>query len=284
MSQLRAAWRLARALAHALAGWLTIRLLFPRWSQQRREAAVQAWAQRMLRLLGIPLHVQGQPPVLGPVLLVANHLSWLDILVLHAARHCRFVSKSDVRHWPLIGTLATGAGTLYIERERRRDAMRVVHHMAESLKAGDIVAVFPEGTTGDGKALLPFHANLVQAAISARAPVQPVALRFVDRARGRDSEGPLYLDDTLLASLWRTLAGRPFVAHVRFGAPQTQDGRDRRQWAEDLRAAVEALWLGAAGGGHAPSSPVVVPAQAGTQGTRAARDTAGSTGSPPSRG
>ena len=242
MSSLRAVWRLLRALLHAIAGWLTITVLFPRWSQQRREATVQAWSQRMLRVLGIPLHVQGQAPAQGPLLLVANHISWLDILVMHAARHCRFVSKSDVKHWPLIGTLATGGGTLYIEREKRRDAMRVVHHMAESLEAGDIVAVFPEGTTGDGETLLPFHGNLVQAAISANAPVQPVALRFVDRATGKNSDGPLYLgDDSLLQSLWRTLAGRPFVAHVRFGTPQEANGRDRRAWAHDLREAVEEL-------------------------------------------
>lgn len=242
MNALRAAGRLGRALLHALAGWLTIVLLFPRWPQQRRDAAVQAWAQRMLRVLGIPLHVHGEAPAQGPLLLVANHLSWLDILVLHAARHCRFVAKSDVKHWPLIGTLATGGGTLYIERAQRRDAMRVVHRMAASLKAGDIVAVFPEGTTGDGRALLPFHANLIQAAISADAPVQPVALRFVDRASGRDSDGPLYIgDDTLVGSLWRTLAGRPFVAHVHFGVPQVAQGRDRRAWAEALRTAVDAL-------------------------------------------
>lgn len=242
MRGLRAAWKLWRTLVHVLAGWLTITLLFPRWPQQRRDATVQAWSQRMLRILGIPLHVQGQAPVQGPMLLVANHLSWLDILVMHAARHCRFVSKSDVKHWPLVGTLATGGGTLYIEREKRRDAMRVVHHMAESLKAGDIVAVFPEGTTGDGKELLPFHGNLIQAAISAHVPVQPVAIRFLDRESGNDSEGPLYLgDDTLVGSLWRTLAGRPFVAHVRFGEPQVAEGRDRREWAHDLRAAVDSL-------------------------------------------
>jgi 1-acyl-sn-glycerol-3-phosphate acyltransferase len=239
---LRAFAKILHALVHALAGWWTIVVLFPRWNAQRREATVQAWSQRMLRILGVPLHVTGHPPAQGPMLLVCNHLSWLDILVLHAARHCRFVSKSDVKHWPLIGTLATGAGTLYIEREKRRDAMRVVHHMAESLKAGDIVAVFPEGTTGDGRALLPFHANLIQAAISAHAPVQPIGLRFVDRASGRDSEGPLYLgDDTLVGSLWRTLAGRPFVAQVRFGEPQAADGRDRREWSQALREAIEAL-------------------------------------------
>ena len=242
MNALRAGWRLVRALLHALAGLATILFEFPRLDLPARHARVQDWARKMLVVLGVGLQVRGEPPAHGPVLLVANHVSWLDILVMHAARHCRFVSKSDVRHWPLIGTLATGAGTLYIEREKRRDAMRVVHHMAESLKAGDIVAVFPEGTTGDGKALLPFHANLIQAAISAHAPVQPIGLRFVDRASGGDSEGPLYLgDDTLVGSLWRTLAGRPFVAQVRFGESQVAGERDRRAWSTDLREAIEAL-------------------------------------------
>jgi 1-acyl-sn-glycerol-3-phosphate acyltransferase len=239
---LRALWGLFLALLLALRGWFDIVLRFPRWPQQRRDAHVQAWARAMLRALGIELQVEGQPPAAGPVLLVANHISWLDILVMHAARHCRFVSKADVKHWPLIGTLATGGGTLYIEREKRRDAMRVIHHMAESLRAGEIVAVFPEGTTGDGGALLPFHGNLVQAAISAGAPVQPVGLRFIDQASGQDSAGPLYLnDDTLVGSMWRTLAGPSFVARVRFGEPQLADGRDRRQWATDLRQAVDAL-------------------------------------------
>ena len=238
----RAAWRLARAVVHALAGWLTIVLLFPRLGEQQRQAHVQAWAGRMLVLLGIRLRVEGHPPAQGPMLLVSNHLSWLDILVLHASRHCRFVSKADVRHWPLVGTLATGAGTLYIEREKRRDAMRVVHHMADSLRAGEIVAVFPEGTTSDGSGVLPFHANLIQAAISADAPVQPIGLRFLDARSGRDSDGPRYIDDdTLVGSLWRTLASPPIVARVRYGTPQRAAGRDRRQWAQDLREAVLAL-------------------------------------------
>jgi len=237
-----AVWRLLRVAVHVLAGWLTIRLLFPRLGEQQRQAHVQAWALRMLRILGVTLRVEGEAPARGPVLLVANHISWLDILVLHAARHCRFVSKADVKHWPLIGPLASGAGTLYIERDKRRDAMRVVHHMAESLRAGDIVAVFPEGTTSDGTGLLPFHANLIQAAISAHAPVQPVGLRYVDRRTGRHSDGPRYVgDDSLVGSLWRTVAGRPFVAKVWFGERQVAQGRDRRAWAADLRDAVDEL-------------------------------------------
>ena len=242
MSALRAAWRLLHALGHALAGWCTIVLEFPRIAPAQREERVVRWARRMLQVLGIELQLRGSPPAQGPVLLVANHISWLDILVLHAARHCRFVSKSDVEHWPLIGTLATGAGTLYIERESRRHVMRVVHHMAEALRAGDVLAIFPEGTTSDGRALLPFHGNLVQAAISADAPVQPVALGFVDRASGLTSTAASYVgDETLLGSLWRTLTAPPLVAVVAFGQSQYAQGRGRREWAADLREAVSAL-------------------------------------------
>jgi 1-acyl-sn-glycerol-3-phosphate acyltransferase len=196
----------------------------------------------MLRVLGIELRLRGSPPERGPVLLVANHISWLDILVLHAARHCRFVSKSDVEHWPLIGALATAAGTLYIERESRRHVMRVVHHMAEALRAGDVLAIFPEGTTSDGLALLPFHGNLVQAAISADAPAQPVALSFVDRATLRPSLAASYVgDETLVGSIWRMLNAPPLAAVVTFGEPQRAGSRGRREWAAELRAAVNAL-------------------------------------------
>jgi 1-acyl-sn-glycerol-3-phosphate acyltransferase len=242
MNALRAGWRLVRALLHALAGLATILFEFPRLDLPTRHARVQDWARKMLAVLGIGLQVRGEPPAHGPVLLVANHVSWLDILVMHAARHCRFVSKSEVRHWPLIGTLATGAGTLYIERQSRRDALRVVHQMAASLNAGDVLAVFPEGTTSDGVDLLPFHGNLIQAAVSADAPAQPVALEFIDTATGHRSLTPCYIgDDTLVGSLWRTVSGAPITAVVSFGQPQRVQGRDRRAWAADLRQAVRAL-------------------------------------------
>lgn len=242
MNSLRALWKLARALAHTVAGFATILVRFPRLEQAQRDARVQAWAFEMLARLDIRLELRGQAPLAGPVLLVANHISWLDIVVMHAARHCRFVSKADVRRWPLIGTLADGAGTLYIERESRRDAMRVVHHMTESLENGEIVAVFPEGTTSDGLALLPFHGNLIQAAISADAPVQPVALSFLDTATRAMSRAPCYIDDdTLAASVWRTLCAPGITAVVHYGEPQLARGRDRRTWAGDLRSAVDGL-------------------------------------------
>lgn len=241
----RALWRLLRVGLHIGQGLWTIKVRFPRLTPVEEHREVTAWARALLGHLGISLQVHGQPVASGPVLLAANHISWLDIAVVHAARYCRFVSKSDVKHWPLIGTLATAAGTLYIERESRRDAMRVVHHMTERLLAGDVVAVFPEGTTSDGLTLLPFHANLLQAAISAQAPVQPVALQFTDSASGAVSLAPCYIgDDTLVVSLWRTLTAPAITAQVWFGPPQQAEGRDRRQWAADLQAAVTALRQG----------------------------------------
>lgn len=242
MRALRASGKLLAALAHACAGWWTITFTFPRLAQPQRDIRVQVWAAQMLNLLGIRLVVRGTPPARGPVLLVANHISWLDILVMHAARHCRFVSKAELRHWPLLGTLATGAGTLYIERESRRDAMRVVHRMADALRDGDVLAVFPEGTTSDGSGMLPFHANLLQAALSADAPVQPVALDFMDAATGARSFAARYIDDdTLVGSLWRTLTAPPLEVRVHWGEPEAANGRARRAWAADLRERVASL-------------------------------------------
>ena len=236
MNFVMAIWKFLRGLWHVFMGMWTIYLRFPQLNPEQREARVQAWALQFLALWGIHLKVLGQPVVNGPALIVANHISWLDILVMHAARHCRFVSKSDIREWPLVGMLATGAGTLYIERTSRKDALRMVKDMAEAMKNGDVVAVFPEGTTSDGRELLPFHANLIQAAIAAEAPVQPVSLKFVDAATGQPSFAPCYIgDDTLVGSMRRTLSAPAIVAVVHFGEPQAANGRDRRAWAHDLR-------------------------------------------------
>jgi 1-acyl-sn-glycerol-3-phosphate acyltransferase len=231
-----------RAIAHVLRGLWTIRTEFGRLTPPQTQLLVREWTRRMLRILGVELVVQGTPPAHGPLLQVANHVSWLDILVMNAARPSRFVSKADAQHWPLLGALISGAGTLYIERGSRRDAMRMVHHMAERLELGDILSVFPEGTTGDGSALLPFHANLLQAAIAARAPVLPVALRFVDRRTGQPHPAPVFVGETtLIGSIWSTLSADGLQAVVRYGEPQADLGRDRRTWSNDLRTELERM-------------------------------------------
>ncbi|MDD2547000.1 MAG: lysophospholipid acyltransferase family protein [Burkholderiaceae bacterium] len=242
MRSLRACWRLVRVLGHIAKGLCIVTFRFPALGSEQQQARVQVWSMELLAHVGVSLRIQGQPPVTGPVMLVANHLSWLDIPVLHAARHCRFVSKSDVQGWPLIGALASAAGTLYIERTSRRDALRMVRTLQESLEQREVLAVFPEGTTGDGRQLLPFHANLLQAAVAADAPVQPVGLRFADRASGVTSHAPSYIgDETLVGSIWRTLSAPPIEAVVHFGLPEQAQGRDRRDWARDLQGVVDTL-------------------------------------------
>ncbi|QIL83438.1 1-acyl-sn-glycerol-3-phosphate acyltransferase [Diaphorobacter sp. HDW4A] len=237
-----AIWRCLRMACHALHGVLVVLLRFPRLTPEQQQARVQAWALQMLACAGITLEVRGEPVLRGPVLMVANHLSWLDIPVLHAARYCRFISKSDVRDWPIVGTLATAGGTLYIERASRRDALRMVQSMQEALEQREVLAVFPEGTTGDGRELLPFHANLLQAAIAAQAPVQPVGIRFVDKKSGDVSYAPSYIgDETLLGSIWRTLAAPPLVAVVHYGALESAEGQDRRTLSQYLHARVDEL-------------------------------------------
>jgi 1-acyl-sn-glycerol-3-phosphate acyltransferase len=239
MSSLIAVWKFLRGLWHVFMGMWIIYIRFPQLSPEQREMRVQAWALQFLALWGIHLRVLGHPVANGPALMVANHISWLDILVIHAARHCRFVSKSDIREWLLVGMLATGAGTLYIERTSRKDALRMVKDIANAMQEGDVVAIFPEGTTSDGRDLLPFHANLIQSAIHAQAPVQPMSLQFLDNQTGEISFAPCYIgDDTLIGSMWRTLKAPGITAVVHFGDLQQADGRDRRTWAHDLREEV----------------------------------------------
>jgi 1-acyl-sn-glycerol-3-phosphate acyltransferase len=234
MHRVVAAWRLLRSVLHVLRG-MVVMLGFPRLTQAERHERIRGWSAGLLRAIGATVHVSGVPRP-GATLLVANHVSWLDIAAIHAAApHARFVSKADVLAWPLLGWLIRGAGTLFIERERKRDAVRVVHAMAEALREGDTVAIFPEGTTGAGPELLPFHANLLQAAVATSTPVQPVVLRFAD-AQGRFSPAVEFLGaTTLLQSIWRVASARGLCVHVQVLPPMGSAQADRRALAAHLR-------------------------------------------------
>lgn len=231
----RVLWRVLRVVLHVLHGMVVMALRFPSLDAAGRQARIQWWSAGLLRAVGVGLQVRGTPRP-GATLLVANHVSWLDIAALHAAvPQARFVAKADIRSWPLLGWLVAGAGTLFIARERKRDALRVVHTMAEALAAGQTVAVFPEGTTGPGPDLLPFHANLLQAAIASGTPIQPAVLRFAD-TRHRFSPAVVYVGDTsLMQSLWWVAGAQGLVAHVDLLAPQATAHADRRALAEHLR-------------------------------------------------
>jgi 1-acyl-sn-glycerol-3-phosphate acyltransferase len=238
MRTLRALWRLARAVLHGGHGVLIVLLRFPSLNPAGREARIRWWAGKMLRVLGLRLVLQGRLRP-GAKLLVANHISWIDIMVVHAVcPEARFVSKADVQQWPLVNRLVHSARTLYIQRETRRDALRVMHQMAEALQAGDTVAVFPEGTTGPGDALLPFHANLLQAAIASATPVQPLALRFADDEHAVSPDALWLGDVTLGQSLWRLARAQGLVAHLTVLPAEGTAHADRRALAERLRGLI----------------------------------------------
>ena len=237
---LRAGWRLLSCVVHGLHGLAVVLLRFSALEAPQRQARIQWWATKMLHTMGIALRVEGTPHA-GGTLLVANHISWLDIVAVHAVcPQARFVSKADVRAWPLLSRLVDAAGTLYLERERKRDALRVVHLMAQALAAGETVAVFPEGTTSDGRALLPFHANLLQAAIATSTPVQPVAISFSDRHDAVSRAVEFVGATTLLQSLWRVATGEGVVARVQLLPAQPSAGVDRRALVQQLRARIGA--------------------------------------------
>jgi 1-acyl-sn-glycerol-3-phosphate acyltransferase len=236
----RALWRIARALVHVLRGIFICAFIFPRLDRSARMAHVGRWNTRMLQLLGITVRGHGTP-LPGPVLLVANHVSWLDILAINAVHTARFVSKADVRHWPVLGWLVACGGTLFIERERKRDAMRVVHQVAAALDDGDVIAMFPEGTTSDGHGLLPFHANLMQAAVATGAPVQPVALRFSDADEAISSAAAYIGDMTLLQSLWRIVWAERLCVDVTLLAPLPTQGLERREVSDTARRSIAGL-------------------------------------------
>jgi 1-acyl-sn-glycerol-3-phosphate acyltransferase len=231
----RALWRLLRAVLHGTHGLGIVLLRFESLDTTERHEHVRWWSAKMLRMLGIGLHVEGSFQS-GAKLIVANHVSWLDIMAVHAVcPEVRFVSKADVQRWPLLGRLVAAGGTLYIERERPRDALRVVHQMAAALKSGDTVAVFPEGTTGDGRTLLPFHANLLQAAIATEMPVQPLALRFSDAKHVVSPAADFVGDTTLVQSLWMLACGDRIVVRLKVLPAQDSARADRRALSESLR-------------------------------------------------
>ena len=236
---LRAGWRLLRVLVHGLHGALICALLFPRLDTAARMQRVGWWSAKMLRLLGLGLRHQGRLHP-GPLLVVANHVSWLDILALNAVHPVRFVSKADVRHWPLLGWLVACGGTLFIERERKRDALRVVHQVAEALRSGEIVAVFPEGTTSEGHGVLPFHANLLQAAIATEAPVQPAVLRYRDAGAALSSAAPYVGDTSLAESIWSVVMAEGLEAQVRLEPALGARHADRRALSDHLREIIAA--------------------------------------------
>lgn len=232
--------RLARMGLHLVQGLLTAFLLFPVLQQPARDFLIRSWSAKLLAILAIRLSVRGNLPRRGKqgVLFAANHISWLDIYLLNALHPVRFVSKSEVRAWPLIGFLAAKAGTLFIERARRRDTGRVNQTIESALRDGGHVALFPEGTTTDGTHVRHFHAPLLQPAIDAEVPLQPVAIRYF-RESGEIDTAPAYIGELSFGDCLGQILRRPAIhAELHLAATVTPRGMNRRELAGVLHNAI----------------------------------------------
>ncbi len=233
-------WRLAQLGFHLLTGVIKAALLLPWVSQARRTELMLVWAGRLLDIFNVSLSVKGQRPDVSTtnVMFIANHVSWLDIYLLMAICPARFVSKSEVRTWPVIGWLTVQVGTLFIERARRHDTARSSREVVDALNQGDNVAVFPEGTTSDGTLLLPFHASLLQSVINSQAQLWPVAIRYVHRD-GTVNVAPAYAGDmSLLDSLRSILAEPEIMAEMIYLEPLPIQGKSRRELAALAETAI----------------------------------------------
>lgn len=238
---LSTALRCVRVTVHFARAWLELTLLFPRFQEHQRADHVQAWCVDFLRIARLQVEPHGAAPAPGPVMLVANHVSWLDMIVLQSLRPTRFVAKSEVRHWPLIGTIATRCGTIYVQRALVRGTAVVAGRIGDVLVAGGVVTLFPEGTTTDGTHVKRFQPSLLQAAVDAAASVQPIGISYFEAASGAACPRVAYVgDDTLAASIWRTLRQQTRV-QVRFGEAISADCRHRRELASELQSVVESL-------------------------------------------
>ena len=205
----------------------------------RRSAWAHRLARRLLRVLFIHPTFHGQAPLAG--VLVCNHLSYLDVLVLTAAQPMVFISKSEVRGWPLIGWAVSCAGTLFINRRKRSDVQELASAMAGVLEQpGLVLAFFPEGTSSGGEDVLPFHPSLLEPAVARNWPVTPAGIRYTLREGSVPDEIAYWRDMTFLPHFLNVLTKRRIEAHVAFGPPLPID-LDRKGLALTAREAVRRL-------------------------------------------
>lgn len=171
---------------------------------------------------------------------VLNHVSWLDIFVLDALLPVTFVAKAEIGRWPLVGTLVTRSGTLYIERGSKNAARRTNARIAAALREGRPVGLFPEGTTTRGDSVNRFHSALLQPAIDSGAVLYPVTLRYFG-ADGRPTRAAAYVgDDSLARSIWMIVSERRLVVRLEMLDPVPTEGQDRRTLAERARSDIAA--------------------------------------------
>jgi 1-acyl-sn-glycerol-3-phosphate acyltransferase len=253
-------YRIARACVHLAQGLATIAFVFPFVSRQRRQRHIQSWSARLLAIfaldarLSAPLHADRS----RGLVLVANHVSWLDAFVILAVQPARFIAKRELRRWPILGWLIAGVGTLFLDRSSRRRVHEMNGAVRSALLQGDVIVVFPEGRIGDGREVLPFHGSLLQPVVDERSVLQPVAIRYVATREAALAPAVWAPNLSFLGSVWHvTSEVRLAVELVVFDPiPGTAHRRE-------LARAAEALIRAAMGGplrGQAPARGVDLPA------------------------
>ena len=211
-------------------------------SKNSKRAARAAWlqrgARRSLKIFNFRAEVSGPVPTSG--LIVSNHLSYLDILVLSSITPAVFVSKADVRHWPVFGWLAVLGGTVFIERERRMHVGVVNREIENALADGVSVVVFPEGTSSDGKTILPFRSSLLEPVIGGSQTITASWIHYTLGDGDAGQEVCYWGDHSFFPHLLNLLDKQQIRARVCFGKIERTTG-DRKELAKELQAAVEKL-------------------------------------------
>jgi 1-acyl-sn-glycerol-3-phosphate acyltransferase len=235
----RCTWRLPLLLLVVIAGCLAAIPLLPRGPKPGTAGAalLTNWSRIFLRVAGVRVRRVGEP-LRDPTMFVANHGSWLDITVLHAVRPADFVAKAEIGNWPLVGWMARRGGTIFHRRGNTNSLATVMGVMSERLREGRSIAAFPEGGTAPAGTIKVFHARILQAALDAAAPVQPVAQRYL--RDGRPSPEVLFTPgESFLHNVLRVLAVPSLTAEVHFLKPVQFDPEGgRRRMAETARAEI----------------------------------------------
>lgn len=216
-------------------------VIFPHLNPTRQDHVMGSWNRRMLAILKIAIQTEGEQQFSrgeGGCLIVANHVSWLDIIVLNAIHPSRFIAKSEVRDWPIIGWLCRRSGTIFIERAMRRDAALINQRVSTLLKQGICVALFPEGTTTDGTQVGHFHSALIQPAIDAGIRLCPVALRYQNEKGEPSAAAAFIVDATLAQSIWNILRSPQLSALMMFNPALPTANKNRRVLARAAQAAI----------------------------------------------
>ena len=243
-------FRLVRVVLHMFTGMAIAATVFPWAGRERRDGIVRRWSRKLLAICNVTVEQDpASVPVLAQAMVVSNHVSWLDIFVLNSLHPCRFVAKAEIRSWPVLGWLAAAAGTVFIARGNRRELRHIFKGIVAVLEQGERVAFFPEGTTANQGQLLPFHANLFEAAIDAKVQVQPFAVSYRDASGALHAAVDFIGETTFAQSLISILNATPVQARVISMPAMSTEGAHRRELAEAAQTVVAAA-LGVSASAH----------------------------------